>query len=235
MRAFAILLTVLTLSLQACNPITERMPHYAVHGIDISHHQARINWDTVAVQNLHFSFIKATEGATFKDSLYCHNWNELARIQLKKGAYHFFRPKVDPLLQAQNFIDEVVLQDGDLPPVLDIEVIDGCTDMEILEGVQKWLNIIEEHYQIQPIIYTNLNFYRRFIAGHFDAYPIWIARYNHFKPQLAYGNSWIFWQYGNKGRVNGIKGDVDLNVFYGSLDELDALSYQPPILLSVIQ
>lgn len=207
----------------SCNTVTERMPHFEVHGIDVSHYQSRVNWDTIAQQNIDFAFVKATEGESHADSLFCNNWYGIKRVGMKRGAYHFFRPRTSVLKQAQNFMDNVQLELGDLPPVLDIEVADGASKELIVESVKIWLEIIEHHYRIKPIIYTNLNFYNRYIADDFQNYPIWIARYNTKKPHLANGKDWQFWQYGDRGELKGIDGFVDFNVFRGSLLELETL------------
>ncbi|MEM6697721.1 MAG: GH25 family lysozyme, partial [Bacteroidota bacterium] len=131
------------------------------------------------------------------------------------------------LTQAQNFMNNVVLEKGDLPPVLDIEVLDGVSTEDLVIRVRAWLEIIEAEYQIRPIIYTNLKFYNKHLANHLQEYPVWIARYNrYFEPLLVNEVNWAFWQYGNRGRLDGIQGDVDFNVFKGSLDELEMLCYK---------
>jgi len=137
------------------------------------------------------------------------------------------------LTQAQNFIDNVNLENGDLPPVLDVEVMDGVSKEVLVKRMKTWLDIIEMHFQIRPIIYTNQTFFNDNLAEHFSDYPLWIARYNNFfKPKPANKKDWLFWQYGNKGRVNGIDGDVDLNVFRGSLEELEAITFKQESKLS---
>lgn len=221
------------LLVSSCSEETQRKADYGVHGIDISHYQSRIDWNTVADQDINFAFIKATEGEGYKDSLFCLNWEETKRVGISRGAYHFFRPTLNPRTQAMNFRDNVILKPGDLPPVLDVEVIDGASKAEIIAGMKTWLFMTELHYGIRPIIYTNLKFYYKYLAGHFDQYPIWIARYQGFsEPKLAAGKEWDFWQYGNKGRIPGIKGDVDFNVFRGDLYELEAMTLAPRTVLS---
>lgn len=222
MRYITAILLIACLIL-SCNNVTERMPHFAVHGIDVSHYQAQINWDTIAVQDIDFAFVKATEGEQMRDSLFAHNWSSIKRVGMKRGAYHFFRPSISVVKQAQNFMASVELQEGDLPPVLDVEVADGTSERLIVEGVRMWLEIIENHYHIRPIIYTNLNFYEKYIDKNFPHHPIWIARYNTRKPYLGKSREWQFWQYGNRGELRGIDGFVDFNVFKGSLLELEAL------------
>ncbi len=204
----------------SCNPVTERMEGFGVHGIDVSHYQKRIDWNLVEDQPLDFVFVKATEGLSYKDSLFCRNWTELNNRNLIKGAYHFYYPQLDPVLQAQNFIETVELQKGDLPPVLDFEVVQRQSKKEIVKGLKEWSTEIEEAYDIKPIIYTNLKMYNKYIKGDFDGYKVWIARYNDIAPDMPFNQGWDFWQYGNRGRVEGIEGDVDLNVFHGSLDDL---------------
>lgn len=225
MKPLNVILFVVVLLL-SCNRPTIRMNDYAVHGIDVSHHQSFINWDKVAEQNIHFSFAKATEGMDFVDTLFCHNWEEMNRVGLLRGAYHFFRPQSDATLQAANFLNWVDISFGDLPPVLDVEVTDGVESEALIQGIKTWLKLVEQKTLIKPIIYTNQKFFNEHLAEHFHDYPIWIARYNaFFDPNMDNNREWHFWQYGNRGRLEGIHGNVDFNVFQGSLPELEDLCY----------
>jgi len=219
-------IAIILLLFYSCNPITERMNGFQVHGIDLSHHQTRVSWPTIADQNISFAFVKATEGETHTDSLFHHNWQQLKKVGILRGAYHFFRPGKSALHQALNFIHSVKMEVGDLPPVVDIEVADGVADATTILRLSSFLNIIEAHYGIRPIIYTNQKFYSRYISGHLEDYPLWIARYGKAGPRLDYGQRWTFWQYGNRGRLAGINGDVDLNVFHGTQEELAKLCMQ---------
>jgi lysozyme len=126
-------------------------------------------------------------------------------------------------VQAQNFIDIVKLEKGDLPPVLDIEQANGKEANYIRTEAKIWLNKIEQHYKIKPIIYTNIDFYVKYLNGSFDEYPFWIAHYlQPVKPRLR--RNWIFWQHSEQGHVNGIKPTVDFNIFSGdSTDFKDLL------------
>lgn len=218
--------------LLGCQSETKRMDQYEVHGIDISHHQKQIDWEEVAKSKVQFAFVKASEGENFQDSLFCTNWQSLKEVGIRRGAYHFFRPKKSGLFQAQNFITDVKLEAGDMPPVLDVEVLDGVSSTVLVNRMKSWLNIIESHYRIKPIIYTNLKFYHQHLIGSFEDYPIWIARYSYRKPFFLDGRTWAFWQYGNKGQLEGIKGDVDFNVFYGTEADMEALCYKKPSLVS---
>jgi lysozyme len=203
------------------------MERFAVHGIDISHYQSRIDWDVVAAQDIHFAFVKASEGVSLRDSLFALNWEEMKRVGIRRGAYHFFRPSIPAEAQARNFIAQVKMEYGDLPPVLDVEVLEGSSKVQLITGIRTWLYLVEIQYGVRPIIYTSINFYNRYLAGHFPDHHFWVARYNRRAPRLACGRSWLFWQYGNQGRLEGIAGDVDFNVFNGSLTDLEALCATP--------
>lgn len=211
----------------SCDYQTARMEEFEVHGIDISHYQSRVDWDMVAVQDINFAFVKASEGVSLHDSLFMLNWDEMKRVGIRRGAYHFFRPSFPAEEQARNFITQVDMEYGDLPPVLDVEVLDGSSKVQLITGIRTWLYLVEIQYGVKPILYTNIKFYNRYLAGHFREYPMWIARYNRRQPSLACGREWLFWQYGNQGKLPGIEGDVDFNVFKGSMAELEALCAAP--------
>ncbi|MBK7936174.1 MAG: glycoside hydrolase family 25 protein [Lewinellaceae bacterium] len=199
-----------------------------LQGVDVSHYQKRIEWDTVAAkQSLDFVFVKATEGHEYRDSLFCNNWDALHRLGIRRGAYHFFRAYGCGVEQALNFLQTVEMQPGDLAPVLDIERTDGISTEIMLEEAAIWLQLVESHLGIRPIIYTNQFFYEQHLAGHFDQYPLWIARYSDERPLLTTGKRWEIWQYSNEGCLDGISQKVDLNIFPGSSEMLDKLCWFP--------
>ncbi len=199
--------------------------NYSIHGIDVSKYQDMIAWEEVKamkVKNIQvgFSFIKATEGIGNTDPLFKRNWKRAGDNDMIRGAYHFFIGSKDGRMQAENFIDKVDLAPGDLPPVLDIEQLNGATSAEIKKEAKEWLDIVENYYKVKPVIYTNVDFYNRNLGADFDKYPLWIAHYYQpEKPKI--GREWIFWQHSDEGRVNGIRSKVDFNVFNG-----DSLAFQ---------
>lgn len=225
-------LMLLLAFLPSCEHETIRMKGFEVHGIDVSHHQQDIEWDSVSSEGIQFAFVKATEGATHQDSRFDKNWYDMKQVGLKRGAYHFFRPMTSAEDQAMNFINIVNMEVGDLPPVLDVEVLDGTDKIHLISNMRTWLYMVELHYHIQPIIYTNQKFYNKYLDGHFDEYKIWIARYSYRKPDLENDRDWNFWQYGNEGSISGINGPVDFNVFNGNIFELDQMCLRPKPVLS---
>ncbi len=197
-----------------------KMARYDVHGIDVSHYQREVDWHRVETRYA-FVFLKATEGVALEDRYFRRHWQKLERMRVKRGAYHFFLPTADAGRQADHFIRNVRLRSGDLPPVLDVEVTGNASSQEIARGVKRWLQRVERHYKVRPIVYTNASFYRQHLQGAVTGYPVWIAQYGWQTPQTE--PAWHFWQYADDGRVDGIAGAVDLNVFSGSLADLDHL------------
>ena len=192
---------------------------YSIHGIDVSRYQDMIAWEEVEAMKvkdirLGFAFMKATEGIGNVDPQFRRNWKKSKEAGILRGAYHFFIASKDGKMQAQNFIKEVKLAPGDLPPVLDIEQRNGASVKELQTEVKKWLTVVEEYYNVKPIIYTNVDFYNQNLGSGFDSYPLWVAHYyQSHQPRIKRG--WHFWQHNDDGRVNGILRKVDFNVFAG--------------------
>lgn len=200
------------------------LPHgYDVHGIDVSHHQGIINWmELKNVQYSHFPirfvFMKATEGGDFKDKAFDDNFKEAGEHRFIRGVYHFYNPQTDPVKQADFFIDNVKLTVGDLPPVLDIEKKPKDAD-KLKRDLKIWLNRIENHYKVKPILYTSYKFKNKYLNDSvFNSYPYWIAHY--YVDSVRYTGQWKFWQHTDVGTLPGIRKQVDLNVFNGTMTEL---------------
>jgi lysozyme len=193
--------------------------NYAIHGIDVSHHQALIDWNDVSNMQdknlkIGFAFIKATEGLSDVDNTFRRNWFKAREAKLPRGAYHYFIASKSGKAQAENFIENVVLQKGDMPPVLDIERTFGVSAQDLQQRARDWLKAVEKQYKVKPIIYTNVDFYESFLAGSFDDYPLWVAHYLvQDKPRIK--RNWLFWQHNETGHVNGVDAYVDFNVFNG--------------------
>ncbi len=203
---------------------------YMIHGIDVSRYQRVIDWEEVRAMQVRdvkigFAFMKATEGISNVDPQFRRNWTEAGNQGVVKGAYHYFIPGRSGKKQAENFIDIVHLEKGDLPPVLDIEETYGTDAKKLQQSVTEWLTAVEEHYGVKPVIYTNINFYNRYLLGKFDAYPFWVAHY--LAPDgPRTQQKWKFWQHSERGRVNGIRTAVDFNVFSSDSVEFRALLIQ---------
>lgn len=201
--------------------------HYdKTFGIDVSEYQGEINWhqlkkidSTVLIQ---FVLIRATAGKNKVDKKFHYNFESAKNKNFIRGAYHYYRPNENSIRQAQLFIKTVQLEKGDLPPVLDIENLPKTQSIDSLKvGLKRWLNVIENHYKVKPIIYTGENYYDNFLKNDFQDYTFWIANYSKTFHQLE--PDYKFWQFTESAKVKGINHKVDLNVFNGNKNQLEKI------------
>ena len=199
---------------------------YEIHGIDISHHQGDIDWEKLrdhgSINNLpiRFIMIKATEGSSETDENFKDNFFQAREHGFTRGAYHFYSVHSPADSQARHFLNQVKLENGDLPPVLDVEhKPKRQSDEEFRHSIKQWLDIVEKHYKVKPIIYTYYKFKMKYLNDSiFDSYPYWIAHY--YVDSVEYKGRWKFWQHTDAGKLPGIKGNVDLNIYNGSYYDL---------------
>ena len=199
---------------------------FEIHGIDISRYQGIIDWDKFRANALidgyppRFIFIKGTEGASRTDPYFKDNFANAREYGFIRGVYHFWSNKSSAREQAYHFLDKVYLEEGDLPPVLDIEHVPNNVRIEDFQtDVLTWLHIVEDRYHVKPIIYTYYKFKEKYLSAPvFDDYPYWIAHY--YVEKIAYKGSWKFWQHTDTGTLPGITGRVDLNVYNGTFYDL---------------
>lgn len=186
---------------------------YGVRGIDISAHNGTIDFGKVSRSGIDFVFMKASEGTDFRDRMFRANYDSAVSHGLPVGAYHFFRYERDGVAQAVNLCKAL---DGRMPAlgvVIDVEDAgnpsDGDTDVVVanLSEMIDYLNL----RGLTVMFYTNKDGYNRFLRDAFAGYPLWICSFTD-NPIDA---EWRFWQYSHNGRVDGISGNVDLNVFNG--------------------
>ena len=201
---------------------------FEIHGIDISHYQGKIDWEQLKNAMIkgcpvRFVIIKSTEGSSRLDEKFRENFNQARDFGFIRGVYHFWSNKSTAREQAYYFLDQVHLTDGDLPPVLDIEHKPADKSVEDFQrDVLTWLHIVEDKYHVKPIIYTYYKFKEQYLSAPvFEDYPYWIAHY--YVDKVQYKGKWKFWQHTDVGKLPGIKGYVDFNIYNGSYYELKQL------------
>ena len=200
---------------------------FLYYGIDVSHHQGKIDWNRVAESSalngypVWFVIMKATEGSTFTDPEYLDNIRDAREAGFVCGVYHFYDPSVSPDKQAEHYINTVKLQKGDLAPVVDVER-SGRSSGDLQRELSVFLGLLESHYGVKPIIYASAKFRRRHLnSTAFDRYPFWVAHYYVVRPETA--KPWIIWQFTDHASVEGINGHTDFNVFKGTEADFNAL------------
>jgi len=191
---------------------------YPIRGIDISHHNNIYNWSLLKTGNS-FCIMKASEGKSFDDNKFNYNWQMAKNNQLTRGAYHFFTPNISAEKQFENFKNSVKLKSGDLPPILDVEL-----KKSNINEVNKWLKLAEKFYGVKPILYSDYYFFMNYMFGKVDNYPLWLV--NDYKIKITphfLNYDCVFLQYNQSGKVNGIIGPVDLDVFLGDKQDFEDL------------
>lgn len=188
-------------------------------GIDVSYYQGDVDWQAVKAAGVTFAFARATYGSSKVDPQFSTNWPAIKAAGINRGTYHFYVSTDDPTEQADLFVRTVGSLDADdLPPVLDVESGSGTTNL--VNGVQTWLDAVEQQLGRTPMIYTGPSFWNEYMTGGFGNYPLWVAEYGVSEPKATNGwSTWAFWQYSESGSVAGIS-PVDLDYFNGSLDDL---------------
>ncbi len=225
-----ILIIIISLSNLNCfkNCESFKKSNNQLYGIDISHYQSEkedINWSLVAKNNdpkISFAYIRTTMGKDGKDKDFKYNFSEAKKNGIKVGVYHYYRPNENSIEQFDNFLKNTP-EIGDLPPVLDIEEISEFGSKNLRKGIINFLELTEKNYKKKPIIYAHQNFYNTQLRNKLLDYEVWIARQNGSKnypennqmkkePILLDSRCPLIWQYSGTGSVNGINGNVDLNV-----------------------
>ncbi|MBZ4036595.1 glycoside hydrolase family 25 protein [Flavobacterium sp. 17A] len=200
-----------------------------VIGIDVSEFQGKVDWEEVEILDekypVQFVFIRATAGNDRVDRQFKRNWEGAKENKIMRGAYHYYRPNENSIEQADLFIKTVKLRKGDLPPVLDIEKLPKNQPLDSLKkGLKRWLNKVEKHYQVRPIIYSGERYYSDFLKEEFSEYLFWIANYNFYREKIE--DDWLFWQFTEKASLPGIKHRVDVNIYNGDIEQLQFITVE---------
>ena len=199
-----------------------------IYCIDISHYQdnkSQIDWKAVAENinpKIQFAYIRSTMGQDGKDKAFVYNFREAQKNDIKIGVYHYYRPDEKAIEQFDNFVRNTP-DIGDIPPVLDIEEIGELGSRKLKKELAKFLVLLQETYNIDPILYADQRFYNTYLRNEFSEYRIWIARHHGIEappennkmknePFLIDGRCPLIWQYSATGEINGISGNVDLNI-----------------------
>jgi lysozyme len=196
-----------------------------IGGVDLSNWQGKVDFAQLKGAGTDYVFIKASQGSTVADPDYRANIQAARAAGLAAGSYHYYVTSDTPQAQFANFSAQVSsLQPGDLPPVVDIEKLNGNSSAELAAALKQFLGLVEQRYGVKPIIYSGESFANQYLSG-FSAYPLWLAEYSRAaQPQLPLDwTTWTFWQYNRAGRVAGVEGVVDLDRFNGTAEQFEAV------------
>lgn len=222
----------------------ERMSYTSerIYGIDISRYQHGkgrkyypIHWNKLRITYLghqnskrmqgradypvSFVYIKSTEGTTVRNRFYAADYRQARRYGISCGAYHFFSTRTGGAVQARFFLKNTRFSKGDFPPVLDVEPSDRQIQAmggraALFREIRAWMGVVERQTGVRPVLYVSQQFVNKYLRDDSDIkrnYNVWIARYGQYKPDVRL----VYWQLCADGRVTGIHGEVDINVFNG--------------------
>jgi lysozyme len=192
------------------------LSHY-VEGVDVSSHQEAIDWRALTGSGVKFAYIKASEGADFRDERFAANWRDSASAGIKRGAYHYFTLCKPGAAQAHNFISVVPTERDALPHAVDVEQKHACRDGPTITDVPRelttFMDMLEAHYGRRPLIYTTGEFNQNHLDGALLQEKYWLR--NLFAQPDFRRDAWVIWQYRHDGKKPGVQGPVDLNYFRG--------------------
>ncbi|HZY36700.1 MAG TPA: GH25 family lysozyme [Mucilaginibacter sp.] len=214
----------------------------APQGMDISHNNGNITWDQLT-PHIQFVFCKYSQGAAFKDPMFNSYISNIKQQSLMAGAYHFLDFQSSAQDQANNFLANGLNfsdKSNVLPPMLDVEWQVGSDDADTnnlnqyitdnknacVQIVTDWLNIVSTQTGRTPIIYTAKSFWNEYFAGvtQFGGNPLWIASYQSQPPGMPNGwANYTIWQYSETGPLPGTSGDVDQDIFSGTIAALKSM------------
>ena len=207
-------------------------------GCDVSFWQGTMNWHTARQSGIEFAFIKATDGTTGLDPQFKTNWRATKELGLPRGAYHFFRTNLDPIMQAALFvaaIDLCKLGWGELPLVCDVEdkgtvaarvagfFATAPTYVSVEQKVKTFTDYVSTHTNGEPVmIYTSPSYISTYFKNPmWSQYPLWIANYVRTAPSVP--APWVpglekYWQIGyGDGKFYGAQSlKIDLDVQIGN-------------------
>lgn len=190
---------------------------FNLSGIDVSHHQGPIDWQVVKSNNgagkIDFVYIKLTEGKDHTDKQYLNNHAGLLANQLQHGGYHFLTNLSSPKDQAQHFLRHYNPSEYQLPPVLDVE-LQNIPASKLVPLVAEWIQEVENSSGQRVMIYCPLKLYRDVLKKNFPTHNFWLASYSS-TPSEINDPQVLIWQYSETGRLESMKGNIDLN--YGKI------------------
>jgi lysozyme len=191
--------------------IPPRDPEAKYDGIDISSYQGYIDWAKVSSdKDIRFVYIKATEGATYHSPHYAHNVTQARRHGLLVGSYHYLTSSSTIDEQFANFSKFALKSVRDLIPMLDVEVRGDWSRSQLIDSVDKFCQLVEDLYGVQPMIYSTMGFYNKNLTPHFNKHHLYIGRYSNTEPEINWEGEYTIWQYSETGIIPGIDAYVDL-------------------------
>lgn len=193
-----------------------------MNGIDVSQWQGYIDFSQVRRAGIELVYIKASEGTDFVDPFFHRNYANAKNAGLMVGFYHYLtaRNVEEARQEAYHFVSvtEGLVNDGKM--VMDIEDIGGLSREEVNAIARTFLESVEEFSGRSAAIYADDDTAAEILTADLTVYPLWLAQYDAEEPMLEGAwETWAGWQYTDMGRVAGIQGNVDRDIFTDAMLE----------------
>lgn len=190
----------------------ERFP---VKGLDLSAHNGYANLNAAAAEGYEFVWLKSSEGVSFRDENFVLNYQKARHAGMRVGAYHYFRFDRDGIEQAVNFLNAVGRRHLDLGLAIDVEEQGNARGVPV-DSVKARLQLMVEYLNMaghRVTLYSNRAGWEKYLMPEFEGMPLWICSFN---DENAMSGDWTYWQHNHRGKVAGVRGDVDINAYSGS-------------------
>ena len=188
------------------------MSNFNIKGVDISNNNSIADLSTLKNNCVEYVYLKATEGATFKDNKSIDRCSKAKDLGLKVGFYHFLVSTSTPEAQAENFYNYIKDKANDLVPMLDVEKDWNGMSNSVIAFIKHFKEISN-----MPIgIYTYSGFLSNFTAAtqeYIKNLPCWIANYTsrYDNVNVGFFTDVVGWQYSENDSIGAFTGDC--NVF----------------------
>ncbi len=189
-------------------------------GIDVSEWQGEIDFRAVKDEGIDIVYIRAGAGPAHRDPYLERNYSGASAAGLKIGFYHYLtaRTPLQAAAQASFFAGLISDKAYQCRTAMDFEDLSGLSVKEIAAISAKFLDTLKGLGHSELAIYSDAFNAKENFGGSLTRYPLWLAQYGVKTPSADINwKSWAGWQYTDTGRVSGIKGNVDKNLFRQSI------------------
>jgi lysozyme len=187
---------------------------YPIQGVDVSETQGAIDWTTLHARGATFAYLRATVGASRRDSAFERNWAAVAAMGMPRGAIHVWSFCQDGVSQANNFVTVVPRDTNALPAVLELSFSPDCDARPdratLIAQLKRFLSVAETHTGEPMLLKITRPVSRAYHIGAAIPRPLWEAA-NFLAPDYA-ARPWRLWQASDMRRVDGVQGPINWDV-----------------------
>lgn len=187
-------------------------------GIDVSHWQGAIDWAKVKASGIQFAIIKSggSDAGFYTDPRWEENYRNAKANGIAVGAYYFVGSKCTSAANgeadAQRFLAQLKGKQFEYPVYIDVEATPASTKAGATEAAIAFCRAMEAAGYYAGIYSSTYSGFRdRLDDSKLTPFTHWVAQY---ASKCTYSGAYGIWQYSSSGKVNGINGNVDMDISY---------------------